>query len=256
LDVASEAALAWRVETVCFDAFPSLQQVILEGWLLRFSKGVSRRANSANPLCPDCAPVERVIDPIEALYRRQGQPAIFRVPLFLGGLDEPLVTRGYRSEGETCVLYGAIDAVAAASDPNIELSPEPGAEWLAAIAVLQQHSDVQRDIYRRIVQTIAVPAAFAGLRIDGRLVALAYGAVSAGLLCYESVITDPARRREGLAWRVVAGLAAWGREEGARGVCLQVEAGNTPARTLYDRFGLTTELYRYHYRRQPAGRSD
>ena len=31
----------------------------------------------------------------------------------------------------------------------------------------------------------------------------------------------------------------------------QVEASNTPARALYDRFGLKTELYRYHYRRQP-----
>jgi len=252
LDVASEAALAWRVETVCFNAFPSLQQVILDGWLLRFSKGVSRRANSANPLCADRAPVESVIDPIEQLYRRQGRPTIFRVPSFLGVIDQPLVVRGYRSEGETCVLYGAIDAVAAAADPNVELSPEPGAEWLAAMAALQQHGDAHRDIYRRIVQAIAVPAAFAGLRIDGRLVALAYGAVSGGLLCYESVVTDPARRRQGLAWRVVAGLAAWGRDEGAGGVCLQVEAGNAPARTLYDRFGLTTELYHYHYWRQPA----
>ena len=252
MDVASEAALAWRVETVCLNAFPSLQQVILDGWLLRFSKGVSRRANSANPLCADRAPVESVIDPIEQLYRRQGRPTIFRVPSFLGVIDQPLVVRGYRSEGETCVLYGAIDAVAAAADPNVELSPEPGAEWLAAMAALQQHGDAHRDIYRRIVQAIAVPAAFAGLRIDGRLVALAYGAVSGGLLCYESVITDPARRRQGLAWRVVAGLAAWGRDEGAGGVCLQVEAGNAPARTLYDRFGLTTELYHYHYWRQPA----
>ena len=251
MDAASEAALAWRVETVCFNAFPSLQQVILDGWLLRFSKRVSRRANSANPLCADRAPVESVIDQIEALYRRQGQPTIFRVPSFLGVIDQPLAARGYRSEGETCVLYGAIDAVAAAPDPNVELSPEPGAEWLVAMAALQQHSDTHRDIYRRIVQAIAVPAAFAGLRIDGRLAALAYGAVSGGLLCYESVITGPARRRQGLAWRVVAGLAAWGRDEGARGVCLQVEAGNTPARALYDRFGLKTELYRYHYRREP-----
>ena len=61
MDVASEATLAWRVETVCFNAFPSLQQAILEGWLLRFSKGVSRRANSANPLCADRAPVESIL---------------------------------------------------------------------------------------------------------------------------------------------------------------------------------------------------
>src|SRR5438046_1109763 len=119
------------------------------------------------------------------------------------------------------------------------------------MAEFQCHTEAHRAVYRRIVEAVAVPAAFAGLRMDGHLAALAYGAVSDGLLCYESVITDAARRRQGLAWRVIASLAAWGRAVGARGVCLQVEASNAPARALYDRLGLKTELYRYHYRRQP-----
>jgi GNAT superfamily N-acetyltransferase len=248
----TDAQLAWRVEAVCFNAFPSLKQAILDGWLLRFSNGVSRRANSANPLRAGFARPEAVIEQIEALYRGQDQPTIFRVPSFVAAIDEPLAARGYRSEGETCVLYGAMDGVAAAVDPAVELSPQPGNEWLSAMAILQGHTDAQRRVYRDIVQAIALPAAFAGLRIDGHLAALAYGTVGDGLLCYESVVTDPDRRRQGLAWRIIASLAAWGREQGARGVCLQVEASNAPARALYDRFGLTTELYRYHYRRQPV----
>ena len=256
MDQSSDTALAWRVEATCWNAFPSLKQAILDGWLLRFSKGVSRRSNSANPLRADCRGPDRVIAAIEAVYDRQGQPAIFRVPSFLAGIDEPLMARGYRSEGETCVIYGAMEAVAAAADPGVELSANPRAEWLAAMAALQRHTETHRRVYRRIVGAVAVPAAFAGLRIDGQLAALAYGTVGDGLLCYESVITDPGRRRQGLAWRVIASLAAWARAEGARGVCLQVEAGNTPARALYDRFGLKTELYRYHYLRQPAAPSD
>jgi N-acetylglutamate synthase len=248
----TEPELCWRVERACFNAFPSLKQVILQGWLLRFSKGVSRRGNSANPISPDCAPLDGPIEPIETLYRRQQQPAIFRVPSFLAAaLEPPLLARGYTREGETCVLYGGVEGVTAAFDPSVELLPEPTPEWLAAMAKFQGHTDARHEVYRRIVQAIAVPVAFAGLRIDGQLAALAYGAMSDGLLVYESVITDAARRRAGLAWRVITSLAAWGREEGARGICLQVEASNTPARTLYARFGLTTELYRYRYWREP-----
>jgi len=70
-------------------------------------------------------------------------------------------------------------------------------------------------------------------------------------LCYESVITDPRRRRQGCARRVIASLASWAHDSGATGACLQVEAGNTPARTLYQGFGLA-ERYRYHYRREPV----
>ena len=100
----TDAELAWRVEAVCFNAFPSLKQAILEGWLLRFSKGVSRRANSANPLHPSFTPAHAVIEQIEAVYRRQGQPTIFRVPSFLAAaLDELYPGLGEHLEEETTV---------------------------------------------------------------------------------------------------------------------------------------------------------
>jgi ribosomal protein S18 acetylase RimI-like enzyme len=50
---------------------------------------------------------------------------------------------------------------------------------------------------------------------------------------------------------VIASLAAWAKDQGAEGACLEVEAHNTAALALYDGVGLKTELYRYHYRREP-----
>ena len=118
------------------------------------------------------------------------------------------------------------------------------------MARLQGHTLAHRAIYRRIVGAIAIPARFALLIVDGLPAALAYGAIHDGILCYESVITDLGRRRQGYSRRIIASLASWARDSGATGACLQVEAGNTPARALYDTFGLG-ELYRYHYRREP-----
>ena len=34
--------LSWRIEETCFNAFPSLKQVLLGDWLLRFSAGSMR----------------------------------------------------------------------------------------------------------------------------------------------------------------------------------------------------------------------
>src|SRR5260370_20756042 len=219
-----DADLAWRVEATCFNAFPSLKQAILAGWLLRFSEGLSRRANSANPLQPDHASPEAVIEAVEAIYRRQGLPAIVRVPSFLTAIEARLMARGYTSEGESCVLYGEMNGVTAVVDPSVELSPHASTEWLAAMAALQGHNAAHRQTYRRIVRAIAVPAAFAGLRIDGRLAALAYGAVSDSLLCYESVITDSRRRRHGLARRVIGIRAACPRGQAARRAAPPVRA--------------------------------
>src|SRR5436190_13668485 len=107
----TEGALCWRIEETCFNAFPSLKQVLFGNWLLRFSAVLSRRANSANPLRRECSDIAAAIMAAEALYRAQRLPTIFRVPwLVEPALDLELAERGYGSEGESCVLYGAIDA--------------------------------------------------------------------------------------------------------------------------------------------------
>ncbi len=245
--------LCWRVEETCFNAFPSLKQVLFGGWLLRFAAGVSRRANSANPLRTECADRAAAIALAEALYRAQGLPTIFRVPSIVDpALDRALAARGYTSEGETCVLYGRIGALAAAADPAVRLSPAPSRQWLAAMGSLQGHDRAQAAVYRRIVGAVAIPARFALLAVDGVPAALAYGALHRGLLCYESVVTEARCRRQGLARRVIAALAAWAHGEGVVAACLQVQADNAPARALYAGSGLTEELYRYHYRRAPS----
>lgn len=252
---AGARGLPWQIEETCFNAFPSLKQVLLGDFLLRFSAGVSRRANSANPLCATPGGIASAVAVIQRLYREQGLPTIFRVPSIVdAALDRELAARGYAAEAETCILYGPMAEIGAEADAEVRLLTAPTPEWLGAMAVLQRHSAEHSAVYRRIVGAIAIPARFALLAVAGEPAALAYGAVHDGLLCYESVITDPRWRRQGLARRIVAALAAWACREGAEGACLQVETGNTPARALYDRFGLKAELYRYHYRREPAAR--
>jgi ribosomal protein S18 acetylase RimI-like enzyme len=248
----TSADRAWRVEETCLNAWPALRQVLLDGWVLRFSEGLTRRANSANPLRGPRETDDGLIAACEALYQRRGLPTIFRLPWIIGpDLDKRLEELGYGREGESCVRYGDLTAVEMASDSDVELLSRPSREWFAAMGALQNYTAEQRRVYRRIVGAIAVPAAFAALTIDGRFVALAYGAVHDRLLCYESVVTDPHRQRRGYARRVVASLAAWAKGEGAEGACLEVEAHNTAALALYDVVGLKTELYRYHYRREP-----
>ena len=245
----TEAALQWRVEETCLNAWPALREVLFDGWVLRFAEGLSRRANSANPL----RPVFRAALPeCEALYGRLGLPTILRVlSLVDPGVDEQLAAAGYTREGESCVLYASIDDFAAAADTGVRILSEPDPQWFAAMAALQQHTEEQAATYRRIVGQIAIPATFAALSVNGDIVALAYGALHNRMLCYESVITDSRSRGRGYGRRVIIALAAWAKESGAEGACLEVEAANIPARALYDAIGLRCELYRYHYRREP-----
>jgi N-acetylglutamate synthase len=245
--------LAWTVEESSRNAWPGLLCAHLGGWFIRLGTGFTRRGNSASPLSPDIDDLLPLIPEVRALFAARRRPAILRIPTLVPRqLDAHLAGLGFSSEGETCVLYGASEAVAAAPDPDVRLAPRPSREWLAAMSQLQAHDPRQRAAYRRIAARIVVPAAFASLAIEGELVALAFGTVHRGLLCYESVITSARRRRSGYARRIISALAQWGKDRGVGGFCLEVEAANSGARALYDAFGLKRELYRYHYRRGPA----
>jgi N-acetylglutamate synthase len=245
------AQLAWRVEETCLNAWPALRQVLLGGWVLRFSGGLTRRANSANPLGVRGPDADDLIASCEGLYRHHRLPTIFRLPSIINpGIDARLAAQRYSSEGLSLVLHADIGAVPAIRDPDVQLLSRPTPQWLAAMAQLQRHTKRQAGLYRRIIGRLAIPAAFAIRSDESGIAALAYGAIQDGLICYESVVTDPSRQRRGYARQVIGSLAAWAADRGVRGACLEVEAANAPARALYEGLGFA-ELYRYHYRRAP-----
>jgi GNAT superfamily N-acetyltransferase len=243
-------SLAWRAERALQMAWPAVEEQAHGDWLARFAPGVSRRSNSANPTRPDPRDIEADIAACEALYRTRGAPAMFRLPTIVEpSADERLSRLNYTIEGETVTLYAELEPEA--RDPGVDINARPRPAWLAAMAALQGQTPEQAAIYARVVESLAIPAGFAGLREDDEWVALAFGAIDDGLLCCESVIVDRSRRGRGLARRMMTALLAWGAESGARDVCLQVAAENAPGRALYRSIGLRTELYRYHYRREP-----
>ncbi len=246
-------ALSWRAEAAFLKAWPALTAIAHNNWQARFANGLSRRSNSVNPLNAQAVLGEADIRFFEDAYRAQNLPLIFRVPTLLSAsVDGALARSGFTKEGECLVLHGAIDAIAVQADPAVTIDAAPTRAWFDAMHAAQERAGEQRAIYEAIIGAVAMPTGFFTLRDKADPVALAYGAIEGDLLCIESVVTAAARRGRGHARRLMIALLQWAKTRGARAACLQVEAVNAPALALYRRIGLGGELYRYHYRRQPA----
>lgn len=241
-------SLAWRVERVCHLSWPSLREEAFGDWIFRFAAGHSRRANSVNAQRPVSGDIGAVIATAEAHYHAASLPTIFRVTSLLDpAIEASLCAQDYTPEGETLTLYGDFVPWPMRRDPDVTIAQQPDAAWLAAMSALQGHSPVQSQKYREILGYLGIPAAFAALRINGAIVAMAYGCFTDGLLCLNSVITAEDQRGRGFGSRLLGAVMAWAIEQGASGVCLPVEAENHIAQKLYRNMGLTRELYRYRY---------
>ncbi len=159
-----------------------------------------------------------------------------------------LERRGYRAIGETRTLYREITGHPQADDAEITVAETPSAAWLAVRDAVSNNDPEAGRTFRMVTDAIVLPRAFVSVAGPGEVGAICFGVRDGDLLVIESVAVPSHLRKRGQARRAVTALMRWGAETGAKAVCLQVEADNSPAVALYEGLGFERELYRYHYR--------
>lgn len=242
-----DRAQVLRLEEAGLNAWPALRVALVDGWVVRFADGFTKRANSANPIYGAEGDLPARIDRVEALYRAAGQRSIFRLsPLAPPGLEPLLEGRSYRRIDETVVETADLAAMPGERDPGFR--PLAGAaEWVEPASILQQEPAATRPILRAMLERMVPRPCFGLLLRDGVPVACGLAVAEGDLVGLFEIAVDPARRRAGLGLAITRSLLAWGQAQGATRAYLQVVAGNAAARTLYAGLGFR-ESHRYWYR--------
>ena len=204
------AALGW----------PGTEQQWLDGWLLRYGLGSTRRANSAVPL--------RFTSHAEIVatahwYASRGVPALISAPDRLFRVPE-----GVPVDAENLVMASDLSGAAPASE--MVLSDRPSESWRAV-----NRRDVPDDVLTAVVDGDVVFGELAGAAVGRAVVTEAPdGTRWVGL---SSVHVSEDARRRGLARALCAGLLDWARGRGATRAYVQVVAENTAAQALYESMG-------------------
>ncbi|UEM05929.1 GNAT family N-acetyltransferase [Skermanella rosea] len=239
------------IEERAFNAWPALASVQCDGWLFRFSQGLTKRANSVNALQP-AGPFRDTLGLAEDLYPRQRLPVIFRLSPLAGDEPDDILHRvGYRRMDETLVMTASLgDRMPA--DPEVAITEFPDPSWSEGFAAANGINTSMRDIHDRMLGSILLPTAFATVFDGGRAAGYGLAVAERGMVGLFDIVTVPEFRRRGLARRMVAALLAWGGARNADRAYLQVVASNERALNLYEAAGFR-EAYRYHYRIRAAG---
>jgi GNAT superfamily N-acetyltransferase len=238
------------IEELALNAWPALQQILYDGWILRFSRGYTKRANSVNPLYPSSMDLAIKVATCEELYRERGLRPTFRLTPFSSPpeLDAFLADRRYEILHPTLVMQRHLGEEAIASNGSADLQLMTLDDWMVLFCRLQGAPLEKHETHKAILANIPGELCLASLvGSDGRRVACGLGVLEGEAMGLFDLITDPAERKKGYGTQLVAEILHWAWERGVKYAYLQVMEVNQPALKLYAKFGFR-EAYRYWYR--------
>lgn len=240
------------LEELSMNAWPAMQTLHYDGWVLRAADGYTKRANSVYPLYTNEIEVDEKIGFCERFFRELNLPTVFKMTSAStpAGLDTRLEARGYRRDSLTGVQTLDLRKGEHQTSPTVNLTSNDTDEWHSAFARMNHVDENRRATHERILRAILPDRCYASVRVDGQTVGCGLGVLQAGYLGIFDIVIDAGHRRQGHGVHLMQALQAWGQEYGAHTAYLQVMCNNDLALGLYEKLGFH-EQYRYWYRIAP-----
>jgi len=230
-------------------AWPAMQSMTYDGWVLRFADGYTKRANSVYPLYPSEINLDEKIKFCASFYRTRGLPTVFKMTHASApaDLDPRLDALGYRIDSPTSVQTLDLSNGKQEIPGGVDLTSNDTEIWHEAFARMNNVPPDHRATHENILHAIMPDKCYASISVDGQIVGCGLGVLQAGYIGIFDIVIDPDHRGWGHATRLMGALLAWGKGAGANASYLQVMRNNAPALRLYGKLGFQEQYY-YWYR--------
>lgn len=215
-------ALAAAAESAGLEATRVSEQILLDGWIVRYAASPAKRERCIIPLGEGALPLDEKMSRVGAILAKAGQAVLFRItPFAPPGLDRELSMRGFSAFEDSRVMLAGLDRRALVKKPS----------------------------HAAFCATLGARGLSLALREDGKTLAEGRLQIDDGMAGLYGVHTHAEARGRGYASLIVSELLRRAETAGARHVCLQVGASNEVARHLYRKFGFI-DRYAYWYRQK------
>ncbi len=239
-----------EVEAFSINAWPSLQTVLLDGWLLRFADGYTWRSNSVSALYEGGErTLEEKIAICEAIYAEAGQPTIFKITPFIDPrLDSLLDERGYNSVEHSLVMeLGDLSEVPEPTRYDIQIDLAVNQEWVNRLMTMNGMSEKSGRTTMKMFERPLMRTGFFTLYDGETAIACGIGVANDEYVGLFDIVTHPEHRGQGAGEQLLRYILKWAREGGTKKSCLMVLRDNPPANRLYEKLNYRT-IYEYSYR--------
>lgn len=243
-----------RLEETSLNAWPSLQQILYDGWILRFANGYTKRANSVNPVYRGTIDIYEKIARCEQIYVYKNLTPVFRItPItYPENLDEILAKAGF--EKKDVVSVQVMDLISFQPQTASCVRWEDFSQnWLNNYVCLSGIPLKEQESLASILRNIPSKKCFAVLLKENWVVSCGLGVLENQYIGLFEIITAKTEQRKGYGKELILNILDWAKQNDAKKAYLQVVMNNEPALNLYSKLGFK-EAYQYFYRIKLPGK--
>lgn len=125
----SDEKLIRKLEEISMNSWPSLKNEIYDGWVLRYSNGYTKRANSVIPLYKSSLPIIEKIDMCREKYTSMNLPLIFKLTELNNDIEDALNNCKFSKIDISIVKMINVNNIQPQNDVDITINNKLNEEW-------------------------------------------------------------------------------------------------------------------------------
>lgn len=237
------------IEELSMNAVPSLNTILFDGWILRFSEGYDYKVNSINPLYTSTYELNYKIEYCEKKYSSLNLPIIYKLTENnCNTLDKELDTRQYKQTKESKVMTLSLSNMEIKVQPSVKVLNYADDKWLKGFCKLANiKSKSKQYTSQKIINNIQSKIVCSYIEQNNLIIACGLGVIERGFVGLFDINVAPMYRRIGFGSQICNSILREAIKYGAYMSYLQVSISNRPAIALYRKLGFI-EQYKYWYR--------
>ena len=239
-----------RIEAVMLRAIPALDEMELQGWLLRYANGYTGRSNSVYVQSTEAEP-DAILENIqfcEDWYRARDSQPRFRLTNVrpFPAVREILAGKNFKETHTIQIMTRVINRQvnrALTSDQIVFRSID---DWVRDFQTLHGLNEKDAPVLTSMLSIHPGENCLVRIEKEGIPVAVGRGVLDGADIGLFNFFVDENHRKSGYGTAMLNGIQEWALERGARLTYLQVDSVNQPAINLYQKAGFET-MYEYWY---------
>ncbi|MBN1469763.1 MAG: GNAT family N-acetyltransferase [Fusobacteriaceae bacterium] len=237
-----------EIELMMMRSWPALEEKTYDGWIMRFSEGYTKRANSINPMYESYFDLEEKYEYCRKLYEEKKLSMIFKI---MEGDNFEEVDRFLENKGlpkRELVIIKEIDIEEINYEvEKINISWGFDKKWFDFFSLENKLSFKEEKILKKILDKNIDNNIYFSKEIKGEIVACGMAVVEEARIGIFNIFVKENKRKKGYATEIIKGILVEARKINIRKGYLQVINNNEHAIKLYKKMGFR-EKYRTWYR--------